>query len=882
MTSSKPKTTYLKDYAVPDFLVEKVSMHFDLNETATKVTTLMNLKRNPKAKNPKATLRLNGEELELQRVLLNSKPLAATEYEVDAQSLSIAQVPDQFSLETEVKINPQANTKLSGLYKTSGNYCTQCESEGFRRITYFLDRPDILTKFTTTISADKNLYPILLSNGNLVAEKQLANNRHWVKWEDPSLKPCALFALVAGDLGYIQDTFTTMNGRPVDLFVYVEKDKTPQADYAMQALKRAMLWDEKTFGREYDLNRYMLVAVSDFNFGAMENKGLNIFNDKYILAKPDIATDADYIAIESVIGHEYFHNWSGNRVACRDWFQISLKEGLTMFRDQSFTADLHSKTVKRIQDVRTIRSAQFAQDASPMAHPVRPDSYIEVSNFYTVTVYHKGAELIRMLQTILGQEQFRNAMDLYFSRHDGQAVTTDDFIQAMEDNANLDLSQFRYWYQQAGTPVVDIEANYDADKKHYTLRIKQSCPPTPQQPSKQPFHIPLAVALFDQHGNELPLQLTDETKPSDSPRILNIKTTEANFTFTNLPSAPIPSLLRNFSAPVKLHYAYSEADLIFLMTHDSDAFSRWNAGQELAANIMLRLINAYDKKKTLTVPENFIAAYRKLLTNTKLNKQLAAEMLCLPTEASLYELLDEVDVVAVHEVRQQVQQQLARALSADFLLVYQNNHISGEYKITAEAMGKRSLKNICLAYLMQTNDAQIRQMCLLQFNDADNMTDIMGALTALNDSKCAEREQTLAAFYQRFGQESLLVDKWFALQARSTLDDTLATVKSLLKHKDFNIKNPNRVRSLLGTFCSANHIRFHDITGAGYKLLTDYILKLNTINPQVAARIIEPMISWRKFDAQRQKLMTAQLKRITKAPKLSKELYEIVQKSLNQ
>lgn len=872
MTHGKPKAIHLKDYIAPDFLIDSVFLHFELREDVTHVKAILDIKRNSQAKRKQAPLVLNGEEMELHSILLNGKPLSTNEYRITKDSLIVAEVPKHFILETEVIIKPQLNTQLSGLYQSRGNFCTQCESHGFRRITYFLDRPDVMTRFTTTISADKKRYPVLLSNGNLMEQKDLANDRHWVKWEDPSLKPAYLFALVAGDLEWIEDKFITMSKREVVLRVYVEKGKLDQANFAMESLKKAMAWDEQRYGCEYDLNIYMIVAVSDFNMGAMENKGLNLFNDRYILVNQKTSTDADFLNVESVIGHEYFHNWSGNRVTVRDWFQITLKEGLTIFRDQNFSADLHSLVVQRIEDVNVIRTAQFAQDAGPLAHPIRPDSYIEVNNFYTVTVYNKGSEVIRMIETLLGGEKFRQGMELYFKRNDGHAVTTEEFIKAMEDAGHIDLKQFRRWYTQAGTPVLDVEGNYNAKQKTYHLTVKQSCPATPGQPRKQNFFMPLAVGLLDSKSGK------DLLNPAT--QILQVKDKVHRFEFKNISEKPIPSLLRNFSAPVKLHFDYDDDDLLFLLTHDSDGFNRWDAGQKLASKMILALVKDYRSRRKFSLSDQFVAAIETLIADQQLDLQLLTEMLTLPKLAFLIELMKVADIEALHHAREFVKTELMKKLKKNFLQTYQFYQSNQPFHFNAKAIGERSLKNLCLAYLMQLDEAEIRELCIKQFQQADNMTDEIGALAALNNSKSKEREQALQQFYHKWQNDDLVINKWFSLQALSNLPNTLNKVKKLLKHPAFSYKNPNKVRALIGSFCQGNYINFHNISGSGYKFLGDQVLKIDKLNSQLSARIVEPLTHWRKFDKKRQKLMKDQLKRISKTPKLSRDVYELVTKSL--
>ncbi len=876
-----PQVHYLNDYQPSPFLLDNVLLHFDLHEKNTHVTAILQVRRNPAFTQGRPPLILDGEKMQLKRILLDGDELLSSRYQVNDHHLTVFDVGDTFMLETTVEIQPQENKQLTGLYKSGAIFCTQCESRGFRRITYFLDRPDVLTRFTTTITADKTKYPILLSNGDLTDSHELQEDRHWVKWEDPTLKPCYLFALVAGDLDVLTDTFITQSGRSVQLAVYVEPGKREQAEYAMASLQEAMRWDEKKYGREYDLNTYMVVGVSDFNFGAMENKGLNIFNDKYILARPETATDDDFIHIQAVIGHEYFHNWSGNRVTVRDWFQITLKEGLTVFRESQFTADKTSPTVKRINEVKTIRSSQFAQDAGPMAHPIYPDSYIEINNFYTVTVYEKGAEVIRMLHTLLGPTLFRQAMDLYFSRYDGQPVTVDEFIKPMAEISKLDLTQFRHWYKQAGTPEVMVKDDYDPHTHIYTVTLTQTCPPTPGQPVKEPFHIPFAIGLLDDQGRDLPLQLANESaEQAQTTRVLSVQEPQQTFTFINIPVRPTPSLLRNFSAPVKLDYPYTEEQLVFLMSHDNDLFNRWDAGQQLAERVLLRLIENYEQEIELPIPHSFLTALSKVFEAGG-DEALLAEMLTLPSETYLIQRMPIANVDAIHDVRQWLKKHIALALKSPFLTYYEQHSDSGIYQLDTKAMAKRRLKNLVLHYLACLGDTKARAFCTQQFKQSNNMTDTMGAIEALNAIDCEERTELLSIFYHRWHQENLVVDKWLALQAISPLPNTLAVVKSLTQHPSFVLHNPNRVRALIGTFATSNPVCFHTLTGDGYAFLADYVLKIDHFNPQLAARILEPLTRWRKFDPTRQSLMRAQLQRIAEQKPLSNDVYEVVSKSLS-
>lgn len=878
--ATQPKEIFLKDYQPSNYLIEQVFLHFDLHPEYTLVKSIIKFYANPEAQKD-SVLQLVGEELQLRRVILDGKTLEPNQYEVKDNLLIIPKVPEKFTLETEVLIKPAENKTLNGLYQSKGNYCTQCESQGFRRITYYLDRPDVMSRFTTAISADRDRYPVLLSNGNLVDTKDLGDNRHWVLWEDPSLKPSYLFALVAGDYEWIEDTFTTMSGKTVLLRVYVEKGNVDKSAHAMESLKRAMKWDEDTYGREYDLDMYMIVAVSDFNMGAMENKGLNIFNDVYILATPDTATDEDYVNIESVIGHEYFHNWSGNRVTVRDWFQITLKEGLTIFRDQGFTADMTSHAVKRIKDVNVIRNVQFPQDAGPLRHSIRPESYIEVNNFYTVTVYNKGSEVIRMLETLLGIETFRKAMTLYFERNDGKAVTTEDFLQAMQDEYGKDLTQFKNWYRQAGTPHVEAKGVYDPQQHTYTLTFSQSCIPTPGKKTTEDFVIPIKVALLNEQGKELPLKL-ENTRSNEAvtEMVVTLDKKEQKFVFTDVQEEPLPSLLRNFSAPVRLTFPYTEDQLIFLMAHDTDGFNSWDAGQELATNLIMSGVKNYRENTDVKIDDKFIEAFRTNLVNDQLDKLFIAEMLILPTESYILELMKESDIEVIYKVRHNIRKQLATKLATDFLDQYHRN-TAKEFSLDKEAMGQRRLKNICLAYLMLLGKQEIIDLAVKQYRNADNLTDRVGVLAAITHVDAPEREQLFTDFYQHWQNNSLVIDKWFSLQVMSTLPNAFELMKSLMDHPAFDITNPNKTRSVLGTFVRTNFLRFHDKSGIPYAYLVEQVLTIDAFNPQLAARMLEPLIKWRSYDKERQALMKTELERIEKVPSLSNDLYELVTKSLN-
>ncbi|MBK7982478.1 MAG: aminopeptidase N [Candidatus Competibacteraceae bacterium] len=885
MVIETPKTTYLQDYAPPAYRIPAIELRFELGEDSTTVHSRLSVVR-AEATPPGAPLALDGQDLELLSLALNGEPLATDRYRLEADRLTLLAPPEAFELAAVTRIYPQHNASLEGLYQSNGNFCTQCEAEGFRKITYFLDRPDVMAVFSTTLVADPSRYPVLLSNGNRIDGGELDDGRRWATWHDPFPKPCYLFALVAGRLDCIEDRFLTRSGRAVDLRIYVEPSDLDQCQHAMQSLKQAMAWDERRFGLEYDLDLYQIVAVGDFNMGAMENKGLNIFNTKYVLAKPETATDADYQGILGVIGHEYFHNWTGNRVTCRDWFQLSLKEGLTVFRDQEFSADLGSRGVERIEDVRLLRGSQFPQDAGPMAHPVRPDSYIEINNFYTVTVYNKGAEVVRMIQTLLGREGFRRGMDLYFQRHDGQAVTCDDFVAAMADANQADLSQFKRWYQQAGTPELSMSDEYDPATRRYTLTVRQSCPPTPGQPDKAPFHIPLALGLLDADGRDIPLRLAGERAPSASgatTRVVDLREVEQVFQFVEVPVRPVPSLLRGFSAPVKLTGGESDADLRFRLAHDSDDFNRWDAGQTLAIRTMLALIEERRLQREWTLPESFSAAFERALRSDA-DPALLAQVLTLPSQSYLAEQMERVDVDGIHAAHTFLRRTLAERLRAPLLATYVALRDQGRngYRADSAAMARRALKNVCLDYLMQLDDGETRTLCLEQFRSADNMTDQLGALAPLTHSEGPERGEALAAFYQRWRTEALVVDKWLSLQATASVPDTLAAVEALTAHEAFNLRNPNKVRALIGAFSQANPWHFHAADGSGYTFLADQIVLLNRFNPQIAARLITAFTRWRKYDPLRQAHMQAQLERILAVAELSPDVYEIAVKSLGR
>jgi len=888
MRDPNPQTIYLKDYTVPEYLIHSVALNFTLDDENTLVSSRLTLSRNPASRSRDTSLALSGENLKLIRVNLDDgNDLTKDQYLQTQDALIINNVPQQqrFVLNIENTINPKANTALEGLYLSNGMLCTQCEAEGFRKIAYFLDRPDVMTLFTTTLVGDKDRYPVLLSNGNKVAQGELPDNRHWVTWEDPFNKPCYLFALVAGQLECIADRFTTQSGRDIDLQIFVEKHDMDKCGHAMQSLKNAMRWDEQVYGREYDLDLYMIVAVSHFNMGAMENKGLNVFNTKFVLARPDTATDSDYEHIEGVIGHEYFHNWTGNRITCRDWFQLSLKEGFTVFRDQEFTGDRTSKAVKRIEDVNMLRTRQFAEDAGPLAHPIRPDAYIEINNFYTLTVYEKGAEVVRMIHTLVGAEGFRKGSDLYFERHDGQAVTCDDFVNAMEAANDIDLTQFRRWYAQAGTPVLTVQQHYDPSAQTLTLTISQSCPPTPGQTVKEPLHIPVTVGLLNRNGSVAPCKLQGSVpKPelgnARNEVILQLTQSEQTFTFESLAEQPAVSILRGFSAPVKLVMERSLDELAFLLSYDSDTFNRWEAGQQLAGQIITGLIADLQNGRDMHVNPIMITAFKQVLEQPWDDLSYFSLLLSLPSETYLAEQMQVVDVEAIHAAREYVTLALAEQLQTQFQALYLNNHQDESGEFDSGAIGRRRIKNTCLSYLSKLENKDIHQLSQQQFNSAKNMTDQMAALTVIVNNPHPAKQQCLDSFYHQWQAEALVIDKWFALQASGNMPNTFATVQALMQHPAFDLKNPNRVRSLIGAFSQSNPLHFHASNGQGYQFLADQIIALNTLNPQVASRMVGALTAWRRYDEGRQALMKAQLERIMTTEAISKDVYEVASKSL--
>ena len=880
MKTDTPQTILLKNYTPPPFLVDTVDLDVDFRPQAVTVTARLALRRNPAAEDPRAPLTLDGDELETLDVAIDGHTLAADRYSTSEVLMTIAGVPDAFELRTITRIRPDTNTKLSGLYRSANGYFTQCEAQGFRRITWFPDRPDVMSRYMVTLHADKTELPLLLANGNPASSggDDADAGRHWAKWMDPFPKPCYLFALVAARLDVLRDTYRTSSGRIVQLAIYVEPGKLDQCGHAMAALKKSMRWDEDTFGLECDLDHYMIVAVGDFNMGAMENKGLNIFNTKYVLARPDLATDIDYENIDRVVAHEYFHNWTGNRVTCRDWFQLSLKEGLTVFRDQEFGADMHSASVSRIREVRGLRAAQFPEDAGPMAHAVRPASYIEINNFYTATVYQKGAEVVRMIRTLIGKAAFRRGMDLYFARHDGEAVTCDEFVAAMADASGADFAQFMRWYDQAGTPHVAANGRYDAQARQYVLTLEQSCAASPGQTDKLAYHIPVAMGLIGPDGADIPARLAGETN-APAHRVLSLKETRQKFVFEDVSAAPVPSLLRNFSAPVILDFAYSDDELAHLLAHDSDPFNRWEAGQRLAGRLILAATAAVGAGGTLSWPDSFARAAASVLARAGDDPAFAAEALSLPTEATLAEQLELVDPDALHAARNGLRLFLAARLGPALQACYADLAPNDPYRPDALDAGRRALRNLCLGYLAEADTAAARNQVLRQFEAADNMTDQFAALAILAQCEGPECTQALAAFHDRWQHEALVLDKWLSVQALSRRPGTLAEVRRLVTHPSFDLRNPNKVYALIRGF-GANHVRFHAADGAGYRFLVEQILQIDAINPQVASRIARCFDRWRKFDAQRQAHARAALETLREHAGLSRDVFEIVERTL--
>jgi aminopeptidase N len=851
-----PATIRREDYRPPDWLVPEISLDFELAADRTIVTARLKVERNGRHDEP---LRLDGEGLALRAVTVDGRP-AEHRYEGDLLTLALAE--DSATVETVVEIAPEQNTQLMGLYASGGILCTQCEAEGFRRITFFPDRPDVLSTYRVRMSADKALYPVLLSNGDPVGSGEAEGGRHWAEWNDPFPKPCYLFALVAGDLVANRDEFITRSGRTVDLGIWVREADLAKTSHAMEALKTSMAWDEKAYGREYDLAVFNIVAVSDFNFGAMENKGLNIFNSRYILADPDTATDQDYDAVAGVVAHEYFHNWSGNRVTCRDWFQLSLKEGFTVFRDQQFSADQGSAAVKRIEDVRILRAAQFQEDAGPLAHPIRPESYMEIANFYTATVYNKGAEVIRMLHTILGPERFRAGSDLYFDRHDGEAATCEDFVEAMEDASGVDLTRFRLWYSQAGTPKVRAKLSHGAGDGRAHLILEQEVPPTPGQPNKKPMPIPLKVALFGEHTAEK----YDE-------RVVLLEEKRQEILFDGIGERPVLSINRDFSAPVIVESDRAAEDLAFLSAKDDNPFARYEAMQQLMLDTLTASVSRGEAKE-----ESVIEAVRQTLADPELDPAFIAEAVLLPSEAFIGDQMLVVEPHGIHAARERLRAALGSELESLWRGAYSAN-AANRFEYSPAAKGARRLRTVALSYIAASGAEDAPALAMRQFDEADNMTDRQGALGILANSDAPERAAALAAFYERYRDNALVLDKWFTVQALSTRDDTPDAVAALAQHPDFTLSNPNRLRALVGAF-AANQRAFHEASGRGYRFLADMILAADKLNPQTAARLVPPLGRWRRFDEKRAALIQAELQRIVATPGLSKDVFEQASKSL--
>jgi len=881
MKTETPRPVLLKDYRPPHYLIDAVNLDVSLHQTRTRVCSRLKTKCNPAHPGNPGPLRLDGEMIELEAVRLDGRQLSPREYSRTDAGLTIAGLPrEPFTLETITYCNPEANKALTGLYLSRGVYCTQCEAQGFRRITYFLDRPDILATYTVRIEADLSETPVLLANGNPLERGTLdGGKRHYAVWRDPHPKPCYLFALVGGNLASHASDFTTTSGRKVDLRIYVEPGKEERCAWAMDALKRSMRWDEERFGREYDLNVFNIVAVSDFNMGAMENKGLNIFNDALILASPETATDASFTAIERVIAHEYFHNWTGNRITCRDWFQLCLKEGLTVFRDQEFCADERDATVERIRDVRNLKASQFPEDAGPLAHPVRPGRYIEINNFYTATVYNKGAEVVRMLQTLLGREGFRRGMDLYFERHDGQAATVEDFVRCFEDATGRDLGQFMTWYSQAGTPELVCQLKYDARHKSADLTIAQVLPPTPGEAKKKPLHIPVRVGLLGGNGQDLALALASGKRLENG--VVELTKRTETFRFKDVPSRPVPSLLRSFSAPVNLKLGLSNSDLEFLMANDSDLYNRWQAAQDYATRVLLEAVKALRAGSRPIRPNAFIAALGVTLADDGLDPGYRAQFMFLPSESELARVIGrDVDPLAIHNARKGLRKAIGTALQDRLLETYRRYEVKGAYSPAPEPAGKRALRNAALAYLTCRGGPDDLARAAAHFANARNATDEVSALAILSELRSPERTKAFESFYERWKGDHLVIDNWFAYQATAPLASALATVVKLTKHPLFSIKNPNKVRALIGAFATGNPVNFNRPDGRGYAFLAERVLEIDAFNPQVAARLLSAFRSWKALEPERRRHARKALQRVAQARPLSTDVVEIVGKML--
>jgi aminopeptidase N len=878
MKTAEPRAIHLKDYSPPPYCVPEVALDFQLDGKATRVKATMQVVRRAAAAEP---LVLDGNGLKLVSVAVDGRPLEASAYAADSDMLTLFAPPASFTLEIVTEIAPAENTALEGLYMSNGIYCTQCEPEGFRSITFFLDRPDNLAKFETRIEADKNVSPVLLSNGNLIESGDLPGGRHYARWRDPFPKPSYLFALVAGDLGHIRDSYTTLTGRPIDLRVYVEHGNEARAEYAMDSLKRAMRWDEEAYGREYDLDIFMIVAVSAFNFGAMENKGLNIFNDKVLLASPETATDDDYARIESVVGHEYFHNWTGDRITCRDWFQLSLKEGLTVFRETGFAGDMRSHAVRRITDVKDLRLRQFQEDSGPLAHPVQPQSYITIDNFYTATVYEKGSEIVGMLKMLVGPEKYRQGMDLYFERHDGEAATVEDFIRCFEDASGRKLEQFRLWYSQAGTPEIRADGTYDSAARTYALELAQSLAPTPGQPEKHPMHIPVALGLIGRSsGKSLPLALDGENAAGPAQRVLELTAPRQRFVFTGIEEEPVLSIGRNFSAPVIIRTQTDAKTRAFLMSRDSDAFNRWESGQQLSTEMLREMIGSVQAGQPAHVDPIYIEALGGVLQRADEDHAFTALMLMPPSESELALASTPIDPEAIHQARLALIRAVAEAHHASLAALYGRLQSRGAFSPDAQSAGRRSLRNAALRFLTVADDDKAAELSDNHYRTSTNMTEATAGLAALARTNHPLRDAAFAHFHDRFRNDPLVLDKWMGLQAMSPQPDTVARVRGLMNHPVFSLKNPNRVRALVGAFAVGNPLRFHDRTGAGYRLLREVVQTLDSINPQTAARMAAAFETWRRYDSERQRLMRSELEAVAASAGLSANLYEMVTKML--
>ncbi len=882
MDNPSLQTIYLKDYTPSDYLIDTVSLDVNLHPTATRVRSKFGVRPNLDTATNTSDLVLDGEALELEEVRLDGRKLSASEYTRTDSDLTIHKVPGEpFDLEITTYCNPEANKALSGLSRSRDIFCTQCEAQGFRRITYFLDRPDVLARYTTRLQADMEMAPVLLANGNLIESGNNGNSgTHFAVWEDPHPKPSYLFAMVGGALASVADTFTTLSGRLVDLLIYVEPGEEDRCAWAMKSLKRSMKWDEERFGREYDLDIFMIVAVSDFNMGAMENKGLNVFNDKLILARPETATDADYAAIEAVIAHEYFHNWTGNRITCRDWFQLCLKEGLTVYRDQEFTSDLRSRTVERISDVRMLKAHQFSEDGGPLAHPVRPQSYIEINNFYTATVYEKGAELCRMIETMVGRKKFRAAMDLYFERHDGEAATVEDFISCIAEATQTNLDQFMLWYAQAGTPELVASLSYSAGDKVAELSVSQVTPATPGQTKKRPLHIPIKLGLLGPDGNDLPLRM--ENKEDIKNGLIHLRDAEQTFRFTNVTSHPVPSLLRGFSAPVKLTINLSENDLEFLMANDSDLYNRWQSGQSFALRLLTSATAALRKGEEPASASAYIGALAATLKDETLEPAYRAEVLKLPSESDIArEIGKNINPDAIHNAREWLRAKISRRLQSDLEGLYDKYATPEPYSPEAEDTGKRALRNAALALLAASGDEPDVTRVSMHYDMAKNMTDKIASLAILTHLKGSPRESAFDAFYEQWRDDHLVIDKWFALQAMSSLQAAPQNVEALRKHPLFSLKAPNKVRALIGAFANMNPTGFNRADGAGYKLVAESALEIDGFNPQISARLLGAFKSWRMLEPARKEKAKSALQHIASHDNLSPDLFEIITKILN-